>query len=358
MGKDESARHFRVDVDGMHQHVASFPDQVEWMWGESADFNPGFSPKSSPLLICGMGGSAIGGRLLGDLAGSDKSSMVYVNNGYTFPAYFGKDANIICVSYSGNTEEVISCYNEAVARKCNVAVITSGGDLLKYSIEKGVPLLKLPPGLPPRAAIGYLFTAILRIASRSSIFRVDEQELQIAVARARRLVDKYSIESNASRNDALNLARKLYGKIAFIYCGDGLMRGISYRWRCQFNENAKTMAFDNNFPELGHNEIMGWKCPEKFRENFFLILLRDTDDHPRIKKRMEVTYQMLKPLAGAATIIESCDKGEEQSRLSRLFSMLMLGDFTSVYLAVEYGNDPTPVEMIEDVKEKLRMENQ
>lgn len=358
MGKDESAKHFRIDVDRMHQHIASFPDQVEWMWSESADFDPGFSTKNSPLLICGMGGSAIGGRLLADLAGWNKSSMIYINNGYTFPHYFDKDTRVICVSYSGNTEEVISCYKEAIARKCNVAVITSGGELLKDSVERGVPLLKLPPGLPPRAAIGYLFAAILRISSRSGIFRVDEEELQIAVARARRVVDKYSIESNSSRNDAFNLARKLYGKIPFIYSGGGLLRGISYRWRCQFNENAKTMAFDNVFPELGHNEIMGWECPEKFRENFFMILLKDRDDHPRIKTRMRVTHEILKPLAGATAIIESCDKGEEQPRLSRLFSMLMLGDFSSVYLAVEYGKDPTPVEMIEDVKEKLRMENQ
>ncbi len=358
MGGDESSRHFRIDVEKMHHHAAGFPDQVEWMWKESEGFKPGFEKNKDPLVICGMGGSAIGGWFLKDLAGPDSRAPVYLNRGYGLPPYLGKDARVICISYSGNTEETISGYNRALSRNCNVAVVTSGGRLLDDASGRGVPLLKLPEGLPPRAAIGYLFAALLRIGSGCGFVEVDEQDLNMALAGSRSLVEKYRIEGDPSGNLALRLARKLYGKLPLIYSGGGLMSGMAYRWKCQFNENAKTMAFDNIFPELGHNEIMGWECPDKFRENFFMVLLTDQQDHPRVKLRMEVSRRMLEPLAGGISVIDSDKGGKGLSRLSRLFSMLLLGDFASIYLAVEYGKDPTPVKMIEQVKEELRMEDQ
>lgn len=342
----------------MLDKVIHLADQVEEAWANSRDFGAELGGAKGPIVICGMGGSAIGGQMLADLVKKESPVPVYLERGYSLPSFVSETTPVVCVSYSGNTEEVISSFREAVAKKCPLAVITSGGMLADEAAQAGVPVHITPGGMPPRAALGYLFTPLLRLAGWLGIVRISDEEIGSAVRKIRVISERYSLDGGLSDNTAVQLTKKLYGKIPLIYSGDGLLAGAAYRWKCQFNENSKCMAFYNTFSELGHNEIMGWDSPERLREDFFVIMLMDCEDHPRIKKRMEITFDELEPLGGGGICIESDGENSRRGRLARLFSILALGDFTSVYLAVEYGKNPTPIEKIERIKDALRSEDE
>lgn len=342
----------------MIDHVIGIPDQIETAWRMAGDFALSRAVPGTPVVVCGMGGSAIGAVLLRDLIARDSTVPIHVTRGYTLPPFADRDTAVVCVSYSGNTEETLESFHNAQLIGCPVAVITSGGRLGKEAAEERVPVVTVPGGMPPRAAIGYLFTTLLRLVSNMKIHCVTDDEIGTAVRKTRRLARRYALDAEQTENAALQLAKKLYGKIPLIYSGGGLLGGLGYRWKCQFNENSKSMAFSNVFPELGHNEVTGWECPEKMREDLFVIMLRDIDDHPRVQKRMDVTYSMLEPLTGGAMMIDSVGPPGREGRLQRLLSVLILGDLASVYLAVEYGKDPTPIEHIEAIKEYLRTEEE
>jgi glucose/mannose-6-phosphate isomerase len=357
MSHEDLTKHYRIDVSRMLDLVVHLPDQVEEAWSTMKTFKVPAVRATAPVIICGMGGSAIGGMLLRDLIQYGARVPLYLESTYALPAFADKSTPVICMSYSGNTEEVLSCFQNALMRKCPTIVITSGGTLADEADAAGVRVIRIRAGMPPRAALGMLFTPLLGLISKWGIYPVADEEVALAVRKSRRLAEKYSLEKDPVESRALQLAKRLYGKTPLIYGGDGLLRAAAYRWKCQFNENSKSMAFASIFPELAHNEIMGWECPERLRSDFFLIVLRDAEDHPRVQRGMEAVYRMLEPLAGGAVLIESEGEKGRGGRLSRLLSCILLGDFTSVYLAVEYGKDPTPIEKIDRIKEELKLED-
>ena len=357
MASEAVEKHYSIDVDRMIDRVLEMPAQMRQSWESAGAFAREQSPPTSQMVICGMGGSAIGGRLLKDLIGREKGASIHLERGYLLPYFAGTDTKVICVSYSGNTEEVISAFRDGLSRGCEVSVITSGGVLMDEAMKAGVPLLKVPGGIPPRAAIGFLFTPLLRIVAEWGIFVIDGSDFSSVMENTENLLDNCRPDADLAENSALQLAHRLYGKVPLIYSGDGLLSGISYRWKCQLNENSKCMAFSNTFPELGHNEVMAWECPEKLRQDIFLIMLRDRDDHPRVQKRIDATMSILEPLAGGSIRLDSEGGDGNVGRLSRLLSMLAMADLTSVYLAVEYGRDPTPISKIEEIKKKLGSED-
>jgi glucose/mannose-6-phosphate isomerase len=357
MSQEDFARHYRVDTLKMLDLVMHLPDQVEEAWRTVKDFKVSAVRGKAPIIVCGMGGSSIGGRLLGDMIRSEATVPLHFESTHALPAFADKSTPVVCVSYSGDTDEVLGCFQNALMRGCPTIVVTSGGALADEARAAGVRVLRVPGGMPPRAALGYLFTPLLGLVSKWGFYPVSDEEVELAVRKSRKLVEKYSLEGDPVDCRPLQLAKRFYGKTPIIYAGDGLLRSAAYRWKCQFNENAKSMAFANNFPELAHNEIMGWDCPERLRADFFLIMLRDVDDHPRVQRGMEAAQAMLEPLASGSVTIESEGDRGRGGRLSRLLSIILLGDFASVYLAVEYGKDPTPIERIEKIKEELRMED-
>ena len=276
---------------------------------------------------------------------------------YILPSWIDESALVVCVSYSGNTEETLDCFHNALLRGARPVAITSGGQLAEEARREDAQIVEIPGGLPPRAAIGHLFGPLLGIAARRGLLSLDDEAVERAARRAGKIAARYALDADPAENTALQLAKKLYGRIPLVYGGDGLLSSLVYRWKCQFNENSKSMAFANVFPELGHNEVMGWECPERMREGMFLVALRDVEDHPRVQKRMEATSAMLEPLAAGAVLLDSAGPAGRSGRLERLLSLLVLGDVASVYLAVEYGKDPTPIEKIEEIKNQLRTEN-
>jgi glucose/mannose-6-phosphate isomerase len=356
MSKEDLLRHYRTDASRMLDRVAQLPDQVEQAWRMMKLFRAPAVRGKGALIVCGMGGSAIGGKLLRDMIRQESPLPVVLESTYVLPAFAGKSTPVVCVSYSGNTEEVLSCLQNAIMRGCPTIVLTAGGRLADEADLAGVPIIRLPGGMPPRAALGYLFVPLLALVSKWGFYSISDEEIDLAVRRCRKLVDRHSIVGDAAECRSLQLAKRLYGKTPLIYSGDALLSSAAYRWKCQFNENAKSMAFANNFPELGHNEIMGWEAPERLRGEYFLIVLRDAEDHPRVQRGMEATFGMLEPLASGAVLIESEGERGRSGRLARLLSIILFGDFTSVYLAVEYGKDPTPIERIERIKDELKLE--
>lgn len=354
MKQDHSVRHYAVDTDRMIDRVLGLPDQMEEAWSLAGRWADEFAAGRSTIIVCGMGGSAIGGQLLSDLIAPSSGVSVHVERGYSLPAFAGTGTPVICVSYSGDTEEVHSCLDGALERGAPVAAITSGGVLAERARGAGAPLLVVPGGMPPRAALGYLFAPLLRLAASRGYCSLGDEEFASVLRRTRKLLAKCSLDADLAENTPLQLAKRLYGKIPLVYSGKGLLAAAAYRWKCQFNENSKSMAFVNYFPELGHNEVVGWEGPEKILQEIFLVLLTDVEDHPRVRRRMEVTYDMLEPLAAGAIKLNSVGGGDFAGRLARLLSIIILGDLTSVYLAVESGKDPTPIQSIDRVKDIMR----
>jgi len=356
MSREDFTRHYRVDASKMLDLVMHLPDQVEHAWRSMKTFKPPAIGAKAPLILCGMGGSAIGGALLRDMIQHDARVPLFLESTYQLPEFADRTTPVVCISYSGNTEEALSCFQHALMKKCPTIVITSGGKLAEEADSAGIRAIRVPAGMPPRAALGHILTPLLGLVSKWGIYPVTDEEVDTAVRRSRKLVEKYSLDGDPVENRAFQLAKRLYGKTSLIYSGDGLLRAAAYRWKCQFNENSKSMAFSNNFPELDHNEIMGWECPERLRADFFLIVLRDAEDHPRVQRGMEAVFAMIEPLASGAVLIDSEGEKGRSGRLARLLSTILLGDFTSVYLAVEYGKDPTPIDRIDTIKEALKRE--
>ncbi|MDZ7860883.1 MAG: bifunctional phosphoglucose/phosphomannose isomerase [Candidatus Krumholzibacteriota bacterium] len=346
----------KYDRSGMLENILSLPDHIREAWKMSGDFILPRPSGPNPLVICGMGGSAIGAFLIRDLIKRECDFPVQVERGYLLPPHVGSDATVICISYSGNTEEVLKLFGDAAERGCNTGVITSGGELAGEAAKRNVSMMKVREGLPPRAAIGLLFTTLLHLMVNWGVYEITGEELNLLTERIELVIKKLTPESNARDNPAFELSKKLCDKMPVIYAGDGLLEGISYRWKCQFNENSKIAAYSNIFPELVHNEVMGWECSEEIMKNLFFIFLTDSDDHPGVRKRMDAAYSMLAKSTGEAVMIGSSWYGNDSpGRLERLLSMLALGDFISLYLAVGRGVDPTPVGKIEKIKKFLKI---
>ncbi|MBD3179711.1 MAG: bifunctional phosphoglucose/phosphomannose isomerase, partial [Candidatus Latescibacteria bacterium] len=303
----------------------------------------------------GMGGSAIGASLARDLAGPECSFPVHVERGYSLPGFAGPDSTVISISYSGNTEEILALFRQAEELGCSLGAITSGGRLEAEAEGSGAGAVVVTGGLPPRAAIGCLFAPLVRILSGWGALKVDERDVEELIRTLRGALE--SLSPDMPDNPALRISEQLHGKIPLIYSGGGLLEAAAYRWKCQFNENSKVMAFNNFFPELGHNEVMGWDSPGNVREVLSVIMLTDRDDHPRVSRRMEITASMLEDLGVEVIRVDSSWFQEgSSSRLERLLSTVSLGDMASVYLALRRGVDPVPIERIETVKNKLRTE--
>lgn len=291
------------------------------------------------LIVCGMGGSAIGGDLAAAALGSRLSRPLDVVRAYGVPPWTPPDRAILCSSYSGGTEETLACYDAAEAVGASRIVATTGGALGEAARRDGVPVIGMPAGLQPRAAVAYTFAIAAEVAA-----------LVGAAPAIRTEIDSSGAHLEAARQELLEaaagLAGRLHGSVPLIY-GCGLTASVAYRWKCQINENAKLPAFDHHFPELDHNEIVGWEGGGEGA--FSAVFLEDQDQHPRERQRVELTAELIAGRARDVIRIET--RGE--TRTERLLWAVMLGDLVSLELAARAGVDPTPVAVIEDLKDRL-----
>jgi len=295
------------------------------------------------VLFCGMGGSALTSDLFKYFKSRNFEPLhpnipILVHRNYSLPAYTDPNTLVVCISYSGNTEETVSAFQKAKELNLEVAGIVSGGKLADLFNENKTPWIKLPSGLPPRLSIGYQLAAITKILMAYGLLPFsafsDIKELSTG------------IEPGKHEADAKKLAAELANKIPVIYSSQE-NKVFSRIWKIKFNENTKIPAFFNTFPELNHNEMNGWS---KNIWPFQFLFMDDEEDYPEIKKRMQVTGEMLKSLGYPVSKI----KVEGGNPLQKAFSVISYGDWLSYYLALNYDTDPFPVEIVEEFKKRLK----
>ena len=334
-----------LDVSDFRKMILDSPDQFRTGFEIAKNIRvPG---EYTSVMISGMGGSALPGNIfriyLNDLfrkSGTPPLS-VYQNRFYSLPPEaYNHCLNFFC-SYSGNTEETIASFEEAIQAGLPSVGISSGGKIEALCQEKNIPHIKLPiptPNFQPRMGTGYFFSALFQVLVNQGLVPDAREEI---LSQAQGLKE----QQGKLEERGQILAKKLVGKTPVVYAS-AKYKSVAMIWKIKLNENAKTPAFYNFFPELNHNEMVGFSLSQA---KFFIIMLRDPEDHPRNQKRYEVTRELLQEKGIEVEILDIEGKGV----YSKIFTSIALGDFTSYYLALEYGQDPTPVDMVEDLKAKL-----
>jgi glucose/mannose-6-phosphate isomerase len=327
-----------IDSGDQLDAALSLPDFLrDALWRvESAAIEPF---EATGLLICGMGGSAIGGDLAAAALGSRLCKPLDVVRGYAVPSWTPPDRAIFCSSYSGNTEETLGCYAAAEAVGARRIVATTGGTLGDNARRDEVPVIGMPAGLQPRAAVGYTFAIAAAVAALAGVGPGLRTEIDTAAAHL-------ETERDSLLAHAADVAARLGGSVPLLY-GCGLTVPIAYRWKCQINENSKLPAFVHALPELDHNEIVGWTGGEEGA--FSAVFLEDGDQHPRERQRVELTSELIAGRAHDVIRLEAIG----ETRTERLLWSVMLGDLISLELAAREGVDPTPVAVIEELKDRL-----
>lgn len=345
---DDSREIARLDPGGMLGLVRHLGAMTAEGWEAASDLLPTpVSPRA--VVVSGMGGSGIGGDLLRALLAPIAAVPVVVVKDYRLPAFVGRDTLVFACSYSGNTEETLAAYQEAHAAGAAVIAVTSGGTLAGLAAASGHPIVRVPPGLPPRAALPHILMPVLRITDRLGIGGVTEAEVREAAAVLGEMVVRWGPEAHSGRNPAKALAVALEGAVPVVYASSSQFEAVAQRWKTQLNENSKVFACWNAFPELNHNETVGWEGVRGGHPRLHAVLLRDRNEGARNALRVEITLELLARRADCVTEVWSQGTG----LLARLLSLVLFGDLVSVYLALLVGVDPTPVEIISEIKRRL-----
>jgi glucose/mannose-6-phosphate isomerase len=336
----------RLDRSDQLGAVLALPEHLrDAMWRvESAIMNEWDTPGG--LVVAGMGGSGIGGALACAALGDHASRPIFVTRAYGLPPWTTPETTVLCASYSGDTEETLACYESAAALGAQRVVVTTGGRLAELARADRVPVIPLPGGFQPRAAVAYMTVAALEVAALCGAGPRLTSEIDVAASHAEQLVAEWGPDAPED-SLAKRTARALLGSTP-VLAGAGLTAPIAYRWKTQINENAKLPAFAHELPELDHNEIVGWEgAPEVGR--FSAVFLDDSDAHPRVKERIELTRKLIADNATACLHLET----RGQTTIERVFSLVLLGDLVSLYLAILRGVDPGPVAVLEQLKAEL-----
>jgi glucose/mannose-6-phosphate isomerase len=298
------------------------------------------------LVVCGMGGSAIGGDLAAAALGDRATRPITTVRTYGLEAWTPPESLVLCASYSGNTEETLACFDAAGAAGAGRVALTTGGKLAEAARAESVPVIGIPAGMQPRAAVLYMIVATLECAALCGAAPGLHAEIDTATGLLERLVEEWGPDSPED-SQAKAVARALQGTVPVVH-GAGPTAATARRWKTQLNENAATAAFWSELPEANHNEICGWRRG-RAAAPLSAVFLEDPDQHPRIQRRIELTAAEVEN--AGATALRVGSRGE--SRLERVLSLVLLGDLASAYLAVLEGVDPTPVEAIERFKADL-----
>lgn len=329
-----------LDRSNLRQVILDSPERL--LKGIELAGNIKVSGNFSRLIISGMGGSALPGELLkmylSQLA--ENPLEIYLNRAYSLPFQSFQNSLNLIASYSGNTEETLSCLNEALEKNLSPIIgFSTGGELEKICQKNNLPVIAAPSGIEPRSAIGCFFSSMLKMLVNSRLIKDETPELLEAVEKLKR--EEKNIEELGK-----TIAQKIQGRTPVIYASD-FFRPLSMIWKIALNENAKTPAFYNVYPELNHNEMVGYTLPQG---KFHILTLTHKQDRPQIQKRMRLTAELLKEKNIETTFIEM----PEGNIFYTIFYTLILGEWISYYLALEYGQDPTPVVMVEKLKSLLK----
>ncbi len=313
--------------------VRALPDQIKGAL-ELGRHVKVSTPKN--IVFCGVGGSGIAGNIIQRFIGDCKVPLSVIKN-YHLPGWINEESLVFCISYSGNTEETVSCFKEALKRKSQIVLVTSNGKLTLLAQKLDFKnIVRVPYRLPPRAALAYLVFPMLMILSDLKLLNVSMQDINDTIS---------TVKKEGYDEKAQELAKQLKDHIPLIYTTPAY-EAVALRWKQEFNENTKIHAFYNVFPELDHNELMAYKRTNK---ELFVVILSDEDEEPQIRKRIELTKEIIKQAGNK--VLDVHIKGP--SKLVKTFTAIYLGDLTSVYLAKLYNTDPMTADLIEELKKRL-----
>ncbi len=304
------------------------------------------------IVFTGLGGSAIGADIIRSYTAGEIRIPVFVNRNYTLPNFVDRDTLLFASSYSGNTEETLSAYEKAKEKKARIIAISSGGMLEERAAKDGTPFVKIPSGLPPRCALAYSFIPPLMILAKLAFIEDKDEDIDEMIETLRRQKVILGPELPPDENIAKRLALELHGRYPIIYGAHEHIDAVVTRWRGQLAENSKQLASSHVFPEMNHNEIVGWDFPQSLLGDFVVIFLRDREDHRRVIRRMDITKDILSKKG--IKIFEVVSEGK--GLLSRMMSLVFTGDMVSFYLAILNGIDPTPVDRVTYLKKELAKE--
>jgi len=335
-----------LDSGRMLANILGMPEQLgDALWRvESAGIEPIDTPGG--LVVAGMGGSASGGALARAALADQASRPILFTRGYGLPPWTAPDTTVLCSSYSGNTEETLACFESAGALGARRIVVTTGGRLADQARAESVPVIPIPAGFEPRAAIAYLLVSALEVAALCGAGPRLSAEIDVTASHLEALVAAWGPDADEDAAPK-QLARELHGSVPVI-AGCDLTAPIAYRWKTQINENAGLPAFAAELPELDHNEIAGWLGAAPFGP-FSAVFLDDCDCHPRLRARIELTQRFIEPHATVTRVVATVGS----SALERVCSLVLYGDLLSCYLAALDGTDPTPAPPLEEFKALL-----
>lgn len=334
----------KYDRSGILRFIDSFPRQCRAGIEIGKNISTGRKYRGRyPAIVCaGMGGSAIGADIARSYLAYESGAVITVNRSYGLPAYAGRESLVIASSYSGNTEETISAYTQALSRGCDIVVISSGGRLKAMALDDGNAHVDIPGGMPPRCALGYSFFPLLALLTKFGAAK----DHSAGAMKAAGMLEK---EKERIKRTAAKIARELHGRLPVIYSSQDRIDCVATRWRGQLAENSKTLCSSNVLPEMNHNEITGWEHPSGVIKRCAVVMLKDKGDDPRIAKRMEITSKIVSK--ERAKVVSVTSKGA--GLLERIFYLIYTGDFVSFYLAILNRVDPASIDRIDYLKRRL-----
>ena len=299
------------------------------------------------VVLTGLGGSAAGGDFTRALFDSEGTVPFFVNRDYHLPHWAGAGTLVFCTSYSGNTEETLSAYSDAKAAGCKIIVVTSGGKLAELAKADGHPVILIPSGQPPRTALGYMLIPVVHACHSLGLLAAPPfSDAFLALDQA---VVRWGFASAAGQNEAKQIAAQLEGKLSVLYGLGGWQGIVANRWKGQINENAKNMTFANAFPELNHNEILGWvDSTSQGVDDWVLVVLQDGTESLKMKARRDVSLDLIGERCSSIEVTV-----EGSSLLEKMLCMVLLGDFVSLYLAALNGVDPENIDWLNTLKGEL-----
>jgi glucose/mannose-6-phosphate isomerase len=351
MNLDDLSYIHTIDRADMLAHIDALPDQFENAWRLAQEL-PLPSTHRSPrqIVVCGMGGSAIGGDLAAALIRQTAPVSWSVVRDYHLPAYVaGPDTLVIVSSHSGNTEETLSTAEQALTRGVRLLAMTTGGQLAEQARANGYPLWQFDYASQPRAALGWSFGLLIGLAHRLKLAPSLESDLAEGIDLLRTEKKRYGADSTLANNPAKRGAVQLVGRIPVIY-GGGVFEPVARRWKCQLNENAKVWAQFETMPEANHNTIVGINFPSELMQRMLALLITSNElDHPRVRLRYEFTYKLC--LQNGIMVDRFQPRG--RSALAQMLHAIQYGDYLSFYTAMAYSADPTEIVPIIELKKLL-----
>ena len=349
MNLDEYTKFVQIDRQDMIGQIEGLPEQLNKAWELGIGQKLPAWKDIQRVLIAGMGGSAIGADLLAAYVASSCRVPVVVHRDYGVPAWaVGPQTLVIASSHSGNTEETLSAYEQALKNRCSCLAISTGGGLAKNSIKNGVPLWIFQHDGQPRAAVGYSFGLLLSLFSRLELIPDPSEELKETVKIMQQQQMSISVQVPTFQNLAKRLAGQLVGRWVAVI-GSGVLAPVARRWKGQVSEIAKAWSQFEYLPEADHNTLAGVENPEEVLGSTVVLFLRSKTNHPRNQLRSDLTRRVFM-VEGLGT--QAVDAAGE-TPLANQWASLHLGDYSAYYLAMAYGVDPTPVNTIEGFKRDL-----